>query len=136
MKIEKDNCNYTIYIVKEYLDYYDFNFSSNSNNVIKKMFNKINNRFNLELEGLYSVVVYINNDYGMIIEMEKDTDEYIKLFGDKLDMKIIFKLDCDFYYEDELGNYLYNNKLYSKNKNYESNIIYGKKIKDLLKVHL
>ena len=49
--------------------------------------------------GYYDVTIYINDIYGIIIDIEKDDDEYIKIFGDTVDMKITFKFDSSFYYK-------------------------------------
>lgn len=159
MKLEVLNLNNLIfYLNKDYLDKINFNINENVEQEFKKLFLKIKNIYNLELSGYYEVLVYINDNYGIIIEMEKDDDEYIKLFKDTLDMKITFKFDCEIYYKIEnidfinfknYNLYYYNNELYLSLKNNlkipykdylylleNSSIIYGsdlKKIKHQMK---
>ena len=134
MKVIKYCDDYKMFILKEYLEYLKININKNVTSEIKKLFNKINNDYKLNLHGFYDVLIYINNDYGIIIEMNKENDEYIKVFDNKLDMKITFKFDSEFYYHNEDGKYLYNDKLYSKTINYESDIIYGNDINKLRKL--
>ena len=154
MKLELFNLeNMTIYLSKDYLKKINFNLNENVEKQFKNLFRKIKNIYNINLSGYYEVIVYINDIYGMIIELEKDTDEYIKIFGDTVDMKITFKFDSSIFYELEdyisfnINNYnlyYYNNKFYLellKDSSFEyleylkllesSSIIYGKGIEDL-----
>ena len=127
MKLEVLNLNNLIfYLNKDYLDKINFNINENVEQEFKNLFLKIKNIYNLELNGYYEVLVYINDNYGIIIEMEKDDDEYIKLFKDTLDMKITFKFDCEIYYKIEnidfinfknYNLYYHNTELYLSLKN-------------------
>jgi len=122
MKLEIfDLNNLVFYLSKEYLNKIHFKIDVDVENELKKLFLTIKNIYNLDLKGYYEVMVYINDLYGIIIEMEKDDDEYIKIFGDTLDMKITFKFDCELLYKIEnidfinFGKYsllYYNNNLY------------------------
>lgn len=160
MKLEVFNLNNIVfYLSKEYLNRIHFKIDVDVEKEFKKLFIELKNIFNLELNGYYEVVVYINDLYGIIIEMEKDDDEYIKIFGDTLDMKITFKFDCEILYKidnidfidfSKYNLYYNNNNLYISIKdNYlpkrneylnlleNSNLIYGielKKIKRNLKL--
>lgn len=121
MKIEMfDLNNITIYLNKEYLSIINFNFEENVEKEFKKLFLKIKDIYNLKIKGYYEVTVYINDIYGVIIEMEQEDDEYIKLFGETLDMKIRFKFDSDIYYKlEEFKDYkLDNYHLYFDDKNF------------------
>jgi len=159
MKLEVLNLNnLTFYLNKDYLDKINFNINENVEQQFKSLFTKLKKIYNLNLNGYYEVNVYINDIYGIIIEMEKDDDEYIKIFGDTLDMKITFKLDCEILYKidnidflkhNNINLYYYDNKLYISLKNNlkipykdylylleNSSIIYGtelKNIKNLMK---
>ena len=153
MKLELLNLdNITIYLNKDYLKKIKFNLEENVEKEFKKLFLKIKNIYNINMCGYYEVVVYENALYGIIIELEKDDDEYVKIFGDTLDMKIVFKFDSDIYYELEEFDkydfnkyhlYYYNDKFYielkDKNINYReylrllenSTIIYGNNLKEI-----
>jgi len=122
MKLELFNLNSMIvYLNNKYLKKIDFDLKNNVEQQFKKLFFKIKNIYNIEMNGYYEVVVYLNDLYGMIIEIEKDDDEYVKLFGDTVDMKITFKFDCSIYYKldeyktfdiDNYNLYYYNDKFY------------------------
>ena len=154
MKLEVLNLNNLVfYLNKDYLDKINFNINENVEQEFKNLFIKLKNIYNLELNGYYEVTVYVNDVYGIIIAMEKDDDEYIKIFGDTLDMKITFKFDCEIFYKIEnidfinFNNYnLYycNNELFLSLKNNlklsykdylylleNSSIVYGNELKKL-----
>lgn len=127
MKLEVLNLNNIVfYLNKDYLNSINFNINENVEQEFKKLFIKLKNIYNLNLNGYYEVIVYVNDIYGIIIEMEKDDDEYIKIFGDTLDMKITFKFDSDIFYKIEdisfitfknYNLYYYDNGLYLSLKN-------------------
>jgi len=122
MKLELFNLNSMIvYLNNKYLKKIDFDLKNNVEQQFKRLFVKIKNIYNIEMNGYYEVVVYLNDLYGMIIEIEKDDDEYVKLFGDTVDMKITFKFDCSIYYKldeyktfdiDNYNLYYYNDNFY------------------------
>lgn len=122
MKLELFNLeNMTIFLCKDYLKKIDFNLDGNYEKEFKRLFIKIKDIYNINMSGYYEVTVYINDIYGMIIDLQKDNDEYVKIFGDTVDMKITFKFDSPIYYElDEYINfnienynlYFYNDKFY------------------------
>lgn len=116
----------------------------------KKLFLRIKNKYNLELNGYYDINVYIDNNYGSIIEIENEDLDYYNYFN-QIDMEIkvnktTFLYEIDYEYIDkELLNksiiYKQNNKLYFKitdksilNKIIEcSKIIYGDRVKEIMK---
>ncbi len=154
MKLELLNSNNIIfYLSKDYLNRINFSIGEDVEQKFKDLFIKLKNIYKLDLNGYYEVTVYVNDIYGIIIEMEKDDDEYIKIFGDTLDMKITFKFDCEilykidnidfinfknynlYYYDDNLYISLKNN-LNIPYKDYlylleNSSIIYGNELKKL-----
>ena len=88
----------------------------------------------------------------IIVELFKEDDEYIKIFGESLDLKILFKPESKILYELEtfkkydigkFNMYYYNDKFYIeiieivKYDNYlklleDSKIIYGKNLSNVL----
>lgn len=150
MKLELFNLNnLTIYLNNAYLKNIKFDLQNNVEQQFKRLFIKVKNIYNIEMCGYYEVTVYLNDIYGMIIEIEKDTDDYVKLFGDTVDMKITFKFDSSIYYKlseykefdiDNYNIYYYDNNFYLEvldNNNYteylklieNSTIIYGDELK-------
>ncbi len=135
MKLEYYNINdFIIYLNNDYIKKYNLKLEENAQENFKKLLNKLKSIYNLELYGYYKINVYINKYYGIIIELFKEDDEYIKIFGDSLDLKILFKNDAKVYYEieeynkynlDKYNIYYYNNKFYIE-------IIYNNNIKEYL----
>ncbi len=154
MKLELFNLNnLTVYLNNKYLDKINFDLKNNVEQQFKRLFIKIKNIYDIEMSGYYEVTVYLNDIYGMIIEIEKDDDEYVKLFGDTVDMKITFKFDSSIFYKleeyktfdiDNYDLYYYNDVFYIElvnNDNLEyteylrllenSSIIYGNELKKI-----
>lgn len=154
MKLDVYNINNVVfYLSKEYLNKIHFKIDNEVEKEFKKLFVRLKNIYNLDLKGYYEVTIYINDLYGIIIEMEKDDDEYIKIFGDTLDMKITFKFDSEIFYKinnldffeyDKYNLYNDNNNLYISIKNKillnrkeyltlleNSKLIYGNELKNL-----
>ena len=135
MKLEYYNINdFIIYLNNDYIKKYNLKLEENLQENFKKLLKKLKYLYNLELYGYYKINVYINKYYGIIIELFKEDDEYIKIFGDSLDLKILFKNDAKVYYEieeynkynlDKYNIYYYNNKFYIE-------IIYNNNIKEYL----
>lgn len=154
MKLDIFNMNNIVfYLSNEYLDKIKFKIDTEVEKEFKKLFIRLKNIYCLDLKGYYEVNIYINDNYGIIIEMEKDDDEYIKIFGDTLDMKITFNFDCEIFYKidnidfieiDKYNLYYDNNNLYITLKNKStlnkkeylillenSKLIYGNELKKI-----
>lgn len=82
-----------------------------------------------KISGLCDINVYINDDYGMILEINN-----LYKYDDEIDIKISFHIDALFMieinfdidnYDDYDEIYFYNNKYYTNYKNiYDSSVIY------------
>ena len=116
----------------------------------KKLFLRIKNKYNLELNGYYDINVYIDNNYGSIIEIENEDLDYYNYFN-QIDMEIkvnkttfLYEIDYEYLDKELLSKsivYKQNNKLYFKitdksilNKIIECiKIIYGDRVKEIMK---
>lgn len=116
----------------------------------KKLFLRIKNKYNLELNGYYDINVYIDNNYGSIIEIENEDLDYYNYFN-QIDMEIkvnkttfLYEIDYEYLDKELLSKsivYKQNNKLYFKitdknilNKIIEcSKIIYDNRVKEIMK---
>ena len=122
----------------------------NLENYFKKLFIKFKEDYHIELNGYYSINIYIDKFYGSVIEIENEDLDYYNYFN-QIDMEVklndnVFLYEIDYEY---LNNSIINNsniyklkdKLYIQvkdnnilNKILEySNIIYGEKIKYILR---
>ena len=128
MKLEYYNINeFTIYLNNDYMQKIRFDLEDNKEENFRNLLDRLKDIYNLDLYGYYRVIVYINDNYGIIVELYKEDDEYIKIFGESLDLKILFKPESkilDIIKVDNKNEYL--------NLLEDSKIIYGKDIDNLL----
>jgi hypothetical protein len=117
----------------------------------KELFIKLKENYHLELSGYFDIEVHTDNDYGVILVLEKEEYEYYEYLEDKIDMRISIKDDICFLYKmkdiiknDKVTHYFYKNEIYVKPKKEITNIelgkiiefadiIYGGKVKNILK---
>lgn len=100
----------------------------------KDLFIKLKEIYDIKLTGYYYINVYIDKNYGVILEMEKEEIEFIEYEENEIDMHIVLN-ECEFLYELEdifdyyqllkyIDIYSYKNKYYGKIKNNISNSQY------------
>lgn len=107
MKVEyiTDN-NFLVYIKKEYMEYKN----------ISEVFDKLNELYDINNTGYYSIDLYKDNDYGVILEI-LNIDPEIFSYKLNVDLNII---NTKFYIEledIEKGFFFYNNKMYKEINN-------------------
>lgn len=112
------------YLIKIYNDYLDFDIYDHDEIkiFIEKIYNKILKKYNIK--GLLTFNIFIDNMYGMIIEVEKNNGFIIK---NLVDIKIKFNLNISFLYEVDyfylLENNINNQNIYYYNSKYYLEII-------------
>lgn len=106
LKIFKEYCNFDIYDHNEIKEFIESLFD----NLLKKY----------DLSGKLIFNIYMDNMYGMIIEIKKDTDFIIK---ELVDIKIKFNLNVSFLYEIDYF-YLIDNNISNQNIYYYNNKFY------------
>ena len=120
MKIQISDENITIYIFnkikKENLE------KENLEEYIKQIIINIKNRYKKKISGYYQIYVYQNDNYGIIIDMEK-IDE-LDLFPDIIDLKVevIYNSDIYLQFQDYFLIEKLSNNVYYYNDNYYINI--------------
>ncbi len=125
MVFNKEDKFILVKIFKAYLKDFDIYSKEQITNLFKNIFIEIKNKYNLS--GLFNVDIYVNNNYGMIIEIKN-----LFFYNDECDLKIKVYLDAVFLNEifyDEILEcddvYYYNDKFYSTYKKFcDKNIIY------------
>lgn len=114
VKIFKDNLiNFDVYDKEQIMD------------LFKDIFMKIKDKY--KLSGLFDVDIYVNNEYGMIIEIYN-----LCFYNGEVDIKIRFHLDSIFLTEinsnellDYEAVYYYNEKFYGEFKDFrDEDVIY------------
>ena len=125
MVICKEDNLFIIKIFKNYLNDIDIYDKDSIVSLFRDILFKLNKKY--DLCGLFDIKVYINDDYGMIMEVNN-----IYKYDDEIDVKINFNIDSIFLYEinnecDSKGNvYYYDGKYYSDYVDgyYDSYVIY------------
>ncbi len=83
MKLTKGE-NITIYLNKQYIK----NIDLKDREKAEKLIYKINQKYNIELYGYYETKIYIDKNYGIIIDIKKEELEYMDYFNESLEMNI------------------------------------------------
>ena len=115
-----ENCM-TIFLNKLYLKELNFDVREDLEDYFKELFLKLKKYYMINISGYYNIDVYIDNDYGLVINLNKENIEYYDYFDNQIDMRISLK-DSKFLYgiDDPLslpafaeGNiYIYKDKYY------------------------
>ena len=125
MIFNKEDKFVLVKIFKTYLDNFDIYDKEQIMNLFKNIFIKVKKKYNLS--GLFDVDIYVNEDYGMIIELRN-----VYFYDNECDIKIKVHLDSIFLMEifnyeilDYDDVYYYKDKFYtSYNENTDKIVIY------------
>lgn len=119
-----------IYLKKEIIKDIDFKNKENLEEYLKKIFRILKDKYNIKIEGYYEIDAYIDNNYGVILHLNREDYDYYDYFKNQVDMKISI-IDNEFLYEvDDIPKSILNkvsiiiedNKIYLK---------INKKLKDI-----
>ena len=144
MKVDIVDDNIIVFLNKYVIKNVDYNDSKVLEVELKNIFDKLNLYHGIKIKGYYDVHIYIDNNYGIIIELIKDDIDYVD-YDEVIDMKIsinniefLYKIE-DIFKFNKLGKiYLYKNELYLDPSNMDislfehSEIIY-KNINNIIK---
>ena len=144
MKVDIVDDNIIVFLNKYITKDLDYNDSKVLEVELKNIFDKLNLYHGIKIKGYYDVHIYIDNNYGVIIELIKDDIDYVD-YDEVIDMKIsinniklLYKIE-DIFKFNKLGKiYLYKNELYLEPSNMDislfehSEIIY-KNINNIIK---
>ena len=110
----------TIFINKCLLDGVNLNEKKEVEQYLKKLFRRLNEYYNVTINGYYDVDLYIDNFYGIVLDLKKDDISYYDYYENYVDMRIVYH-QTDFLYEvdnfwnsDKVDNYIYDGKIYAK----------------------
>lgn len=99
MKINSTDDEYTIYLNNYIIRNIDFFNNEELEKYINSVFNKLKKIYNIVLNGYYNIDIYIDNNYGAIINIKKDDIEYYDYFSDQIDTQIIIHNNSNFLYK-------------------------------------
>lgn len=151
MKVVMDDDLIILYLNRFYIESIDFSDKESLQKYLKKLLLKLQDNYSLEFNGYYNITLYVDKNYGVIIEVKKEELEYLDYFGNSLEINTKI-LEDSFLYEvndiefnDDYLVYILNDHVYIKFKKNISNvsmgfiienvnrIIYGKETKRIIK---
>lgn len=126
LKIDVINNKYIIYLNNFTINTINFNKQDDLEMSFKNLFKLLKENYNMDINGYYSINVFIDRYYGAIIEIIKEEFEYLDYFDsyDTVAMRIK-KQELDFLYHvddyffaknflNKLSIHTYNNNIYLK----------------------
>jgi len=93
-----DDDNMIVYLSKCYIENINFTDKDSLEIYFKDLFKTLQKKYDINISGYYDIDVYIDNYYGVIIEMMKEDLEYYNYFDDKLEMQIVIHDNISFLY--------------------------------------
>ena len=73
MKIELlDDYNYTLYLNNLYIKDLNLDNKEDIENYLKKLFLIIKDRYDIDISGMFEIDIYVNNKYGIVIDIFKE----------------------------------------------------------------
>lgn len=145
MKLEVFDDRYVVCLNKTTINEVDFKIKRQVEECFRNVFTKIRRRLNEDINGFFNIKVYLDDNFGAILVIEKEELEYCDYFSNQIDMQIEIEDDSnvllefdDLFYIDEDTVYFYNGKYYinyrDKLKYVEfANVIYGDEAKKIIK---
>ena len=118
MKIEVIDDNIIVFLNKFIVNNLDYRDSNVLESELKKIFDKLNKLYNIKIKGYYDVNLYIDNNYGIILELIKDDigyddfDEVIDMRILTYDINLLYKIKNLIPLEIKHKIYFYRNNLY------------------------
>ncbi len=125
-----------------YLSNIRYKFESNTKealqDMLKDLFSRLKDYYDININGFYNITVFKDNNYGLVLELQKEDIDYIDYFDGQVDMNITFENNVQFLYEiDDFFNldekliekvklYKYKGKIYMQISKNISHIDMGK----------
>lgn len=99
MKIDFMNNTYIVYLNKYNIINFDFNNTKILEDNIRNLLIRLKKYYKLDIKGCYNIVIYIDESYGVILEVSED-DNYYDYFSDTVSLRMK-KIKTSFKYEVE-----------------------------------
>ena len=143
----------SLYINKVYFQNFDFSDKGFLESYLKNVLKMLGNRYDLNFDGFYDVNIYVDDTYGVIVDVIREELEYFDYFTNQIQTNIKV-IETSFLYElfdlpaidrEMLDVYKISDKIYVKIKNqmdvfmvgklFEmSRVVYGNEAKEILKL--
>lgn len=97
MKIEYLNNKIIVYLKKEKMSNIDFENIEKLEEYFKKIFTNLKKIIEIEFNGFYDINIYIDLNYGSVMEIKRQELEYVDYYDNQIDMKITVHDVVNFY---------------------------------------
>jgi len=104
MKLLVSDDNIIVFLSKKQTKNISFNDKDVSNQFLAQLILKLKKSYKVDLCGYYSVIIHLDDNYGAIIEFEKEKLEYFDYYEDQVDLDVKLKEE-KFVYEIDDFNY-------------------------------
>ena len=129
-----------LYLNTSYINDINLTNKEELSKYIKNLLFKLSENYSLEFNGYYNINIYLDKNYGLIIEITLEDNLYLDYFSDTLDINIKIYKDS-FLYEvsdiddiSDINIYLNNNHIYIELLNPYSNILMGKFMEKVISI--
>ncbi len=102
MKVLFSNSDYLVVYCQ---DFYAKELELSNRNTLatyfKSIFQKLKDHYHIQLSGYYDIMLYHDINYGAVIEITKEENDYYDMYINTIDMKIQIEKESSFLYELE-----------------------------------
>ncbi len=133
MKVIMDDNLVILFLNKSYIESLDFGDKESIQKYLKQLLLKLKNNYDLEFSGYYDMTLYIDKNYGVIIEAKREELEYLDYFSNQIEMNTKVVKDSFLYEITDIDDFIFSkfilykvkDKLYAKAKEDISDIEMG-----------
>ena len=86
MKLITNGDMIILYLNKMYIRSLDFTDKEVTEKYMKRLLTKISNKYDIEIDGYYVVNLYVDMNYGVVIEIQKEELEYLDYFSNQIEI--------------------------------------------------
>jgi len=152
MKLITDGDTIVLYLNKMYISTLDFTDKEATERYMKRLLMKISSKYDIVFDGYYVINLYVDMNYGVVIEVVKEELEYLDYFGNQIEINTKVTQGSFLYevsdYDDELFKkftvYKIKDKFYLRSKKIisdlemgqmleQAEIVYGRQADDIIR---
>ena len=129
-----------LYLNKFNMHNVDLNDKKEINKYTKHILKRVQKNYNIVLKGYYTVNMYFDNNYGIIMEIINEEGLYIDYFENNIDINIKLYKDSFLYEVNDINisnnydTYIYDNHIYVSLKNTFSDTLMTKFIEKVINI--
>lgn len=119
MKVEFVDDNIIVFLNKYITKNLDYKDKIVLEKELKNIFDKLNNFYNVKIKGYYDIHIYIDDNYGAILELIENEMDFLEYDDNLIDMRIIvtnveflYRIEDVINLDKEYNIYLYKDNMY------------------------